>query len=118
MRENSSMTADEDKLRELGAIADAAQKAGDREAVIEALACIAALRPTDAHAHGALAMALSAAGKHASAITSFRNALAIDPNNAPGHFALGHALKFEGRFDEALAAYRDRKSTRLNSSHM
>lgn len=100
------MAADEDKLHELRAIADTAQRAGDRETAIEALACIAALRPTDAHAHGALAMALSAAGKHASAITAFRSALAIDPNNAPGHFALGHALKFEGRFDEALAAYR------------
>jgi tetratricopeptide (TPR) repeat protein len=106
MRENSSMTVGEDELRQLRAAAAAAEKAGNREAAIDALSRIAVLRPKDANAHGALAMALSAAGHHARAIGAFRNALAIDPTNAPGHFALGHALKFEGRFDEAIDAYR------------
>jgi tetratricopeptide (TPR) repeat protein len=103
---NQEALSPQDELRRLRSAAGAAQRSGNHDSAVDALARIAVLCPADPHAYGNLAMELAAAGRHAEAIEVFRNALRLDPENAAGHAALGHALKQQGQLEPAVAAYR------------
>ncbi|MGE5537270.1 MAG: tetratricopeptide repeat protein [Gemmatimonas sp.] len=93
------------ELRRLRGIIATAQKTGDQNVAIDAMARIAVLTPDDPAAHAALGTALAAAGRYEEAVMPFRWAINVDPDNVAGHVALGTALKYLGRFNKAIAAY-------------
>ena len=102
----SQAAAKEAELHRLRGFVESAQKAGNRDVAIDALARIAVINQDDPSAHSALAMELAAAERYEEAINPFRWALSLEPNNAGCHFALGNALKYTGRFNKAIASYR------------
>jgi Flp pilus assembly protein TadD len=106
MNDTNQASAIDAELHRLRGLVDAAQRASDHDAAIDALARIAILRRDDPNAHGALGAALVAANRFDDAINPFQWALKLDPHNAAGHFALGNTLKYTGRFDEAIESYR------------
>jgi tetratricopeptide (TPR) repeat protein len=103
LSENTPAVTIENELRRLTAAVDAARKAGNCDAEIDALARIAILVPKDPDNHGALGAALAAAGRHEESINPFRWALKLDSNRSTVRFALGNALKYLGRFNDAIA---------------
>ena len=102
----SQAAAKEAELHRLRGFVESAQKAGNRDVAIDALARIAVINQDDPSAHSALAIELAAAERYEEAINPFRWALSLEPNNAGCHFALGNALKYTGRFNKAIASYR------------
>jgi len=114
---NQAATVDAE-VRRLRGFVESAQKVGNHDVAIDALARIAVIRQDDPGAHSALAMELAAAERYEEALAPFRWALSLDPDNAGCHFALGNALKYTGRFNKALASYRRAVELEPESSSM
>jgi tetratricopeptide (TPR) repeat protein len=106
MSDTNYVAAAEAEVRRLAGLVEAAERSGDHDAAIDALARIAVIKRDDANAHASLGAALAAAERYEEAVNPFRWALKLDPQRAAYSFALGNALKYAGRFDEAITSYR------------
>ena len=98
---------------------DALRALGRHEEAIEQYRRATEVDPTYTWAYYGWGLALRALGRHEEAIGQFRRATEVDSQSAPAFKGWGDALRALGRHEEAIEQYRrDRKSTRLNSSHL
>src|ERR1039458_2510548 len=94
------------------------QKKGDNVAALVQWRKALEMDPNDARANNGIGVALSVAGNSDYAITYFRKATQINSNFFEAFYNLGLELVKKNQLNEAIDAWLDRKSTRLNSSHL
>src|SRR5690606_36064214 len=80
--------------------------------------------PDDTRCNNAIGLLLLRRGQFAKSEPYFRTAIKTlternpNPYDGEASYNLGISLKFQGRLDDAYSSLLDRKSTRLNSSHV
>src|SRR5207249_11665335 len=91
----------------------------DYQAALADFTQVIALDPTNTKAYYNRGNAYVHLGNYGAALADFTQVIALDPTNAKAYYNRGNAYVHLGNYGAALRDFtQDRKSTRLNSSHV